>query len=137
PLPSLGLQAAADAALQARGRGDPAAVEGARGLGRASVDEAHALGSRGPPAVVLAHVALCDAEAARLAGEPASDSWRSARSAWERLERPYTAAYAGWRGAGDLFARSPSSRPACATLRRAHRVAGELGASPLQSEIER
>ena len=86
---------------------------------------------------MLAHVALCDAEAARLAGEPASDSWRSARSAWERLERPYTAAYAGWREAEDLFARSPSSRPACATLRRAHRVAGELGASPLQSEIER
>ena len=137
PLLSLGLRAAADAALQARSRRDPAAVEAARAQGRALLDEAHALGSRGPPPTALAHVALCDAEAARLAGESASDSWRSARCAWERLERPYTAAYAGWREAEDLFARSPSSRPACAALRCAHRIARELGASPLQSEIER
>ena len=43
----------------------------------------------------------CDlaAELARLEGEETVDGWVAAAAAWDRLTRPYDAAYCRWRGA--------------------------------------
>src|SRR5204863_244811 len=68
PLLSLGTRAAADEADRARSRRDPDASETARAAGTSLLAEARtiALGNPRPPAATLAHMALCEAEAARL-----------------------------------------------------------------------
>jgi tetratricopeptide (TPR) repeat protein len=138
PLLSLGIRAAADRAERARNRRRHGALEAAGDQGASLLEQARALalGTPRPPATTLAHVTLCEAEAVRLAHEPAAERWRAARSAWKTLGRPYPAAYAGWREAEDLFACSARSNGARVALLDAHRVARELGALPLQSQIE-
>jgi DNA-binding SARP family transcriptional activator/tetratricopeptide (TPR) repeat protein len=138
PLLSLGLRAAADDAERARSRHDPDACEIARVAGNALLEQARTLAADPPrpPAATLAHVALCEAEAARLAHEPAAERWRVAGSAWQALDRPYPAAYAGWREAEDLLIRSGRSTRAKVALLDAHRIARDLGAAPLQAQIE-
>jgi DNA-binding NarL/FixJ family response regulator len=87
-----------------------------------------------------AYALVCEAEAARALGEPASAHWQLALAAWEELERPFEAAYAGLRLAEALLGARTAARDhasgARAVLRPALRRAAELGAAPLVEEIE-
>ncbi len=78
---------------------------------------------------------LCEAEATRLHRTPDPEGWSGAADAWDRLHRPYPAAYARWREAeARLAARGDRSRAAEA-LRIALDTATRLGAEPLRHEI--
>ena len=57
--------------------------------------------------------------------------------AWERLQRPFEAAYAHFRQAEALLASGAAREQAEAALHPAHHTAITLGAGPLQREIER
>jgi DNA-binding CsgD family transcriptional regulator len=79
---------------------------------------------------------LCEAEHSRLLGEPSSAAWSEAAQAFAGLEMPYQQAYARWREAeAHLGVRGPRGH-AVSALVEAHRLATQLGAEPLRSEIE-
>jgi hypothetical protein len=76
------------------------------------------------------------AERSRLEGRSDPKRWRMAATAWERLERPFDAAYARFRqGEALLAARAPRAQVAT-ILGPAHQTAMALGAAPLRREIE-
>jgi DNA-binding CsgD family transcriptional regulator/tetratricopeptide (TPR) repeat protein len=72
----------------------------------------------------------------RLQGHSDPKQWQAAVDAWERLERPFEAAYARWRQAEALLAVGAPRQQAEAALRPAHQTAVMLGAAPLRREIE-
>ena len=77
--------------------------------------------------------ATAEAEFARLEGGGSSARWRQIAEGWDRLLRPYPAAYARWREAELLVAiRDPRAGD---VLRRAHAVTEELQAPALGSEV--
>ena len=78
--------------------------------------------------------AMGEAEFARLtAGEPNPDAWGQVAAGWDRLARPYPAAYARWREAEELVrARDPR---AAQVLRDAQQTAERLEARMLLREI--
>ena len=61
--------------------------------------------------------------------------WVACAAGWERLGRPYPAAYARWREAEARVAARGDRDEAAATLRRALDTAERLGAAPLAREI--
>jgi DNA-binding CsgD family transcriptional regulator len=79
---------------------------------------------------------LGEAELARLEGRGDPGPWAAAATAWERLGEPYPAAYARWREAEALLLGGLARERVEASLRAAHRTAGQLGAAPLLAEIE-
>jgi DNA-binding CsgD family transcriptional regulator/tetratricopeptide (TPR) repeat protein len=85
---------------------------------------------------VLCNLLLARAELSRLEGRSDPERWQAAAAAWERLERPFEAAYARFRQAEALLARGVSRPEAEQVLRRAHQTAAALGAAPLQREIQ-
>ena len=136
-----GARAAADAALLARARRDPAAEVTAI----ASVNDYRARRIRqrawceeiehGPQLVVsLAEFALGDAEDTRLEGGDVA-AWRDVHARWLALERPYPAAYAAWR-LGEASLEAGDRDGAAAALREAHATAVDLGARPLATAVE-
>jgi DNA-binding CsgD family transcriptional regulator/tetratricopeptide (TPR) repeat protein len=79
---------------------------------------------------------LAAAERSRLGGRSDPERWRAAVAGWERLGRPFEAAYARFREAEALLAaRAPRAKVA-AVLSPAHQTALALGAVPLRREIE-
>jgi len=87
-----------------------------------------------PP--VACTLLLAAAERSRLEGRSDPKRWRMAATAWERLERPFDAAYARFRqGEALLAARAPRAQVAT-ILGPAHQTAMALGAAPLRREIE-
>jgi DNA-binding CsgD family transcriptional regulator len=78
--------------------------------------------------------AMGEAEFARLtSGEPSADVWGEVAAGWDRLARPYPAAYARWREAEELVrARDPR---AVEVLREAGDTAERLEARALLREI--
>ena len=64
------------------------------------------------------------------------ERWRAAAVAWERLSYPFEAAYARFRQTEALLASGPHHKQAETILRPARQTAVELGAAPLQREIE-
>jgi DNA-binding CsgD family transcriptional regulator/tetratricopeptide (TPR) repeat protein len=142
PLFALGLRAAADRAERARAhRDDKEAAEASR-VGTALADglRARMAPERADGAVPTprtgAQVLLCQAELARLEGRGDPGPWAAAAAAWERLGEPYPAAYARRREAEALLLGGVARERVEASLRAAHRSAGELGAAPLLAEIE-
>src|SRR5215213_6342989 len=142
PLFVLGLRAAADRAERARahhGHGE-AAEAGRVGTALAGELRARMAPASGdgtvptPRAGALA--VLGEAELARLEGRGDPGPWAAAAAAWERLGEPYPAAYARWREAEALLLGGLPRERVEASLRAAHRTAGELGAAPLLAEIE-
>jgi DNA-binding CsgD family transcriptional regulator len=137
PLLWLGLRAEADAAADApasparageRARAEHAGLEllhRARALlnGHGFVAEA-----------TRAHVALCEAEAARLARNGDHEPWEQAAAALASVGHPYQEAYARWRLAETLLgARLPrEGEPA---LRHAYALALEIGSEPIEREV--
>ena len=79
---------------------------------------------------------LASAERSRLGGRSDPERWRAAVAAWERLGRPYEAAYARFRQAEALLAARAPRAQVATTLGPAHRTAVALGAAPLRREIE-
>jgi DNA-binding CsgD family transcriptional regulator len=86
-----------------------------------------------PPA--LAHLSLCEAEAARLAQGDALGAWAAAAEACASIGQPYLEGYAHWRHAEALLTRRQAKAAAIA-LNRAHSLAELIGAAPLRHEIE-
>jgi DNA-binding CsgD family transcriptional regulator/tetratricopeptide (TPR) repeat protein len=85
---------------------------------------------------VLCNLLLAQAERSRLEGASDPERWHVAAAAWERLERPFEAAYARFRQAEALLVGGTPRHQAETVLRVAHQTAVALGAAPLRREIE-
>jgi DNA-binding CsgD family transcriptional regulator len=85
---------------------------------------------------VRCNLLLAQAERSRLEGASDPERWQQAATAWERLERPFEAAYARFRQAEALLAGGTTRERAEATLRPAHNTAVTLQAEPLRREME-
>jgi DNA-binding CsgD family transcriptional regulator/tetratricopeptide (TPR) repeat protein len=137
----LGMRALADLADGARDRRDLDAASGAlaasaRLLERTEPAVAGIAGMDGGLALELAaEVATAAGEETRLRGSPDAASWHAAAGLWLARERPYPRAYALWRAAEAGLA-SRDRAGATAALQEAARIARDLGAAPLQREIE-
>jgi DNA-binding CsgD family transcriptional regulator len=77
--------------------------------------------------------ATAEAEFARLAGGGSAARWQQIAEGWDRLARPYPAAYARWREAELLVAER--DQRAGEVLRRAHATTEALQAQALGSEV--
>lgn len=94
------------------------------------------------PPVVVTWLDQARAELASAAATSPSPSWDAIATRWRDLRRPYPAAYAAYRAAGERLrmgtGRSRAARQAVAgSLRQAYQAADALGAAPLRSAIER
>jgi DNA-binding CsgD family transcriptional regulator len=89
----------------------------------------------GVAAVGRAAAANCRAELTRLEGSSNAELWAEAASQWSACDRPYDEAYARWREA-EARALAGNRRAAETALRRAMKLATDLGARPLIHEIE-
>jgi DNA-binding CsgD family transcriptional regulator/tetratricopeptide (TPR) repeat protein len=86
--------------------------------------------------IVVCHLLLAQAEQSRLQGHSDPVRWQAAVDAWERLERPFDAAYARYRQTEALLGIGAPRQQAEAALRPAHQTTLRLGAGPLRHEIE-
>jgi DNA-binding CsgD family transcriptional regulator/tetratricopeptide (TPR) repeat protein len=85
---------------------------------------------------VLCDLLLAQAELGRLEGTSDPQRWQSAATAWERLRRPFETAYTRFRQAEALLAGGAPRQQAETVLQAAHEKTVELGASPLQRQVE-
>jgi DNA-binding CsgD family transcriptional regulator/tetratricopeptide (TPR) repeat protein len=85
---------------------------------------------------VLCSLLLAQAEVGRLEGASDPMRWQTAATAWERLGRPFEAAYARFRQAEALLAGGVPRQQAQTALGAAHQTAVTLGAAPLRREVE-
>ncbi|HET6380944.1 MAG TPA: helix-turn-helix transcriptional regulator [candidate division Zixibacteria bacterium] len=138
----LGIRAAADIAEIARPMGDAARLEEALAIGHEfdALQEHHtrmvrALPGGGDPHLAL-DVALAKAELSRLVGPSSAEAWASAAAAAIELKHPYEAAYCRFRQAEALLLSRGARGKAQAAAADAYRIAGEMGAIPLQRELE-
>jgi DNA-binding CsgD family transcriptional regulator/tetratricopeptide (TPR) repeat protein len=136
----LALRLEADRAERAAAARAPNEVAGARRRATAVIAQLDRLvADRTPQArfpEVVCHLALAQAERSRLEGTSDPERWHTAQLAWERLERPFEAAYAGFRRAESLLTSGAPGPQAEEALRAAHQTATTLGAAPLRREIE-
>jgi DNA-binding CsgD family transcriptional regulator len=79
--------------------------------------------------------AQVDAERARMEGSDAAKTWATLSEGWAEVGRPFRVAMARWREAEAAEAAGDRD-DAVAALREAHRIASELGAKPLLSNLE-
>ena len=134
-----GLAAEADAAATARARLDGRAILAAEArvtlvselMGRGSRDRGLAPDKRRD-----AILALCGAEAQRVAGRGDAVTWEGVAQEWEALGRPYPAAYARFRSGEAMLATRQPRAEAAVALRAAYRAVVALEAAPLRDEIE-
>ncbi|HEX8854260.1 MAG TPA: response regulator transcription factor, partial [Thermoleophilaceae bacterium] len=123
---------------------EAAAIERARDLGEdtalaqfraeAMVSRLRA-GAEGDRPVERAWLAMAEAEGTRVDGIPEPSCWAEAASAWDRLEWPYEAALARWRGA-EAHVQAGDREQAALWAGNALRTARELGAGWLEREVE-
>jgi Tetratricopeptide repeat len=85
---------------------------------------------------VAGNLLLAQAEQPRLEGAADPERWQAAAATWERLERPFDAAYARFRQAEALLASRAPRAEVEQVLPVAHRTAIAVGAEPLRQEIE-
>jgi DNA-binding CsgD family transcriptional regulator/tetratricopeptide (TPR) repeat protein len=138
PSYTLLLRLEADRAEQAAARRAPEEVAEARRRAAAAVAELDRL-AREPKAThpnVAGRLLLAQAELSRLQGNSNPERWQAATAAWNRLERPFDEAYAGYRHTEALLAGGGSRTQAEAALRAAHQTTTTLRAEPLRREIE-
>ena len=83
------------------------------------------------PATLASPATCClpEAERSRLEGRSDPERWQAAATAWERLERPFDAAYARFREAEALLADGAPRQQAETVLRAAHQTTVALGAA--------
>jgi DNA-binding CsgD family transcriptional regulator/tetratricopeptide (TPR) repeat protein len=139
----LAIRAAADLAEVARPLGDAEGLEYALATGREFDErlERHAqlvcaLPGGGDPHLAL-DMALGKAELSRLLGRSTAAGWADAAAAANELQHPHEAAYSRFRQAEALLLSRGSRAAARTAAAEAHRIARDLGADPLQHEIER
>jgi DNA-binding CsgD family transcriptional regulator/tetratricopeptide (TPR) repeat protein len=138
---ALGLRANADAAELARARRSPdqerqaiaAGDDLLEGIRRRHADVLATRHAFEPFSSAL--LLLCEAEATRLHRHPDPDAWLECVRAWDRLGRPYPAAYARWREAEARLAGRGDRALATAALRAARDIAAGLQAEPLAREV--
>ena len=87
-----------------------------------------------PGALGRTYLLLCEAEAARASMTPSADKWNAVVAEWQRLGCPYSAAYAQWRLAEELFGGQARTRGTRA-LAEALRTATALGCAPLEAAL--
>jgi DNA-binding CsgD family transcriptional regulator/tetratricopeptide (TPR) repeat protein len=140
PWAVLALRLEADRAERAAARQTPDEVAEARQRAAPVVAALDRLTAAASPQAAYPEVAcnllLARSELSRLEERSDPERWEAAAAAWERLERPFDAAYAGFRYAEALLAGGMSRPQVEPILRRAHQIAVTLGAGPLQREIE-
>ena len=139
----LAIRAAADLAEVARPLGDPAGLDQALAIGRefdGRLDRyaqlVRALPGGGDPHLAL-DVALAKAELSRLMGRSSAAGWATAAAAADELHHRHEAAYSRFRHAEALLLSRGSRAAAQAAAVEAHQIAMDLGAAPLQREVER
>jgi DNA-binding CsgD family transcriptional regulator/tetratricopeptide (TPR) repeat protein len=136
----LGLRAAADAAERAHDRpAAPSVAPDIEATGSQLLATARRLlarvGTRNPEA--RAQLASCEAEFMRLQRRSDPGQWAALADSWDALAQPLQVSYARWRQAEAMLTSKASKAAAAGVLRQGHRAASELGARPLQHEIER
>jgi DNA-binding NarL/FixJ family response regulator len=142
-LAALGLRALADEAETARARregsrlGSVGVAAGALvdAIERVAGDLAISVATEGGRGLALA--GLIEAESARIRAVDDAGAWAANASTWEKLGRPFPAAYARFREASALLAARGPREQASDALAAAHAVARRLGAIPLLVEVER
>jgi DNA-binding CsgD family transcriptional regulator len=138
PIYALGVRIEADLAELARARhpGQPAGDDATATMLLDRLAQAAA----GPAAAALPELAAWRAtalaEQTRQQGPADPTAWATAAAAWERLGRPYRAAYAGYRHAEAHLAAAGDRDTAAQVLGRAADITGRLGARPLDTEIQ-
>ncbi|HYU50329.1 MAG TPA: AAA family ATPase [Candidatus Limnocylindria bacterium] len=136
---ALGIRAEADIASSARRdtriRAEASQIA-AHYLAEVHKQHQHVLTERPAFATAWARLrTLCEAEASRIdGGDP--DPWARAADAFADLGSPWWVAYARFRQAEALLAGMRSRAVARPALAEAHRIALELGATPLRELIE-
>jgi DNA-binding CsgD family transcriptional regulator/tetratricopeptide (TPR) repeat protein len=138
----LAIRAAADLAEVARPLGATAELDEALAIGREfdqrldrHAELVHALAGGGDAHLAL-DLALGKAELSRLVGRSSATRWATAAAVADELQHPHEAAYSRFRQAEALLLSRGSRATAQAAAAEAHRVACDLGATPLQREIE-
>jgi DNA-binding CsgD family transcriptional regulator/tetratricopeptide (TPR) repeat protein len=135
----LALRLAADRADRAGARRAAREVAEARRQAAPIVSALERLAGQEPPVPyppVACALLLAAAERSRLEAGSDPERWQAAAAAWERLERPFDAAYARLRQAEALLAARAPRAQVATTLGPAHQTAVALGAAPLRREIE-
>jgi DNA-binding CsgD family transcriptional regulator/tetratricopeptide (TPR) repeat protein len=138
----LAIRAAADLAEVARPLGDSSGLEQALAIARefdARLDHhaqlVGALPGGGDPHLVL-DVALAKAELSRASGRSSADTWATAAAAAVELEHAQEAAYSRFRQAEALLLARGSRAAAQAAAAEAYRISADLGANPLQRDVQ-
>jgi DNA-binding CsgD family transcriptional regulator/tetratricopeptide (TPR) repeat protein len=136
---ALALRLTADRAERAAARRAAREAAEARRQAAPIVSALERLAGQEPPASfppVACTLLLAVAERSRLEGGSDPERWQAATAAWERLGRPFDAAYARFRQAEALLAAGGSRAQVVSILGPAHQTAMALGAAPLRREIE-
>jgi DNA-binding CsgD family transcriptional regulator/tetratricopeptide (TPR) repeat protein len=135
------IAAEADRADLARSRRRPAEETEARRVGlerlellRLGANEAIGLGGAG--LLIEAGLATAEAEGSRLDGRSDATKWADAAFRREALGQPWETAYARFRQAEAMLGERGRKHEAVPVLRDAHRIALQIGASPLVEQIE-
>jgi DNA-binding CsgD family transcriptional regulator/tetratricopeptide (TPR) repeat protein len=134
---ALGLRVEGDRAALAAARHDHDTLADARLVADELLEWARGTFAGSRVAWRRALLATCEAEYARVQGEPDPEGWLAAVAAWEASGHPYPLAVARWRAAEALLARRGDRTLAAELLRRSHETASALGAEPLRGELER
>jgi DNA-binding CsgD family transcriptional regulator/tetratricopeptide (TPR) repeat protein len=135
----LALRLAADRAERAAARRAAREAAEARRQAAPIVSALERLAGQEPPVPfppVACTLLLAAAERSRLEAGSDPERWRAAATAWERLPRPFDAAYARFRQAQALLAARAPRAQVATILGPAHQTAVALGATPLRREIE-
>ena len=143
PLYALGLRAEADVAALARASRADAELQESRAIAERYLGAITALRdiiAHGLPNFVSqaqAFWSICQAEVARLDGASDPVLWATAAGAFGAIPMSYPRAYALWRQAEALLARTARRFEAARPLREALAITVDLDAAPLRREIER
>ncbi|MEO8437681.1 MAG: AAA family ATPase [Chloroflexota bacterium] len=134
------VRAAADLAVRARASRDAARAESAVAAARDVIERYRALTARLAETDAIAvreigwRMDLCEAEAARAAGEDDPTAWAKVRTAVAARPSPFLEAYVLWRMA-EAFAGRGETAAAAAPVREGHAIARRIGARLLEGEI--
>ena len=135
---ALALRAETERAQLAALRRDTTGVDAARRRARRLLDRARrsAADAAAVTPDAAGWLAIAEAEHSRVEGRSSPERWRSAIAVWDELERPYPAGYCRWRYAEALLSAGSSRMEAAIPAREARKIASDLGARPLQGELD-
>jgi DNA-binding CsgD family transcriptional regulator len=141
-LSTLGLRAQADRAEVARAHREEAELAAAHEAGERHLDGLRLRVTRCLQEGTIfrreapAHLALGEAEFARLSGRADPQLWSAAARAWEAIPEPYAVGYALYRQGEDALRTSRARDEPARLLGEARAIADRLGAEPLRRQID-